>query len=122
MMTRITRITVIALAALALATPVAPAVASDGTPAGPGGSASTRTSTPLRPQSGADTCAPGTRIVHGPAGTGCTTSRNHNAAEYGVLLVLGVGAAFALVLAARPGGGRRRGRGSTAPAFTDRSA
>jgi hypothetical protein len=121
-MTRITRITVPALAALALATPVAPAMASDGTPAGPGGSVSTQTTTPLRPQSGADTCAPGSRTVHGLAGTGCTTSPSSNSAEYGVLaLVLGGAAAFAIALGARPGAGRRRRRASTAAALSDGS-
>ena len=118
-MTRIARIIVPALAALALATAVAPALASDGAPAGPGGSASTQTSTPLRSQSGADTCAPGTHTVHGLAGTGCTTSPPDNAAEFGVIaLVLGCAAACAIVLSARLGAGRPRGRASTEAALS----
>jgi hypothetical protein len=139
-MTRIVRITVTALAALALTTPVATAMAIgdtpytdserranerfDATPAGPGGSIRPQTGTLVSPQNEAsDTCAPGSRTVHGLAGTGCTTSPSGNSAEFGALaLALGGVAAFAIGLGARPGSGRRRGRTSTKPAFSERAS
>jgi hypothetical protein len=139
-MTRIARITATALAALALATPVATAMpmgdapyrdserrANDSfvaTPAGPGASIRPQTGAVVSPQAGVpDTCAPGSRTVHGPAGTGCTTSPPDNAAEYGVIaLVIGGAAAFAIALGARPGAGRGRGRASTETAFSGRAS
>ena len=137
-MTRIARITVAALAGLALATPVASAMpigdapyqdserrANDSfiaTPAGPGASIRPQTGTVVDPQAGfPDTCAPGSRTVHGLAGTGCTTSPRDNSAEFEVLaLVLGGAAAFAIALGARLGAGRPRGRASTEAAFSGR--
>jgi hypothetical protein len=120
-MTRITRITVAALATLAIVAPVATAMPSSGSPYAP-----------IRPQTGtavsaqtraSDTCAPGSRAVHGPAGTGCTTSPSNNSEEFGVLAVILAGAAaFAIALGARAGGVRRRGRASTAPAFSERTS
>jgi hypothetical protein len=137
-MTRIARITATALAALALATPVATAMpigdspyrdserrANDSfvaTPAGPGASIRPQTGTVVSPRAGvSDSCAPGSRMVHRLAGTGCTTSRSDNSAEFGLIsLVLGGAAAFAIALAARPGAGRRRGRASSEAAFSGR--
>jgi hypothetical protein len=135
-MTRIARITAIALAALALATPVASAMpigdapyrdserrANDSfvaTAAGPGASISPQTGTMVsRHTAVSDTCAPGSRTVDGPAGTGCTTSPPDNSAEFGVIaLLLGGAAAFAIALGARTGAGRPRGRASTEAAFS----
>ena len=131
-MTRIARITATALAALALATPMAfgdtpytdaERRANDSfvaTHPGPGASISPQTGTIASPQAAvSDTCAPGSRTVHGPAGTGCTTSPSDNAVEFGVIaLVLGGAAAFAIGLGARPGAGRRRDRASTEAAFS----
>ena len=117
-MARITRISATALAALAIGTPVATAMPIDA-------SVRPQTDTILSPQSGvSDVCAPGSRPVHGPAGTGCTTSPDGNAAEYAGVLALGLGGAavLAIALGARPGAGRRRGRASTAPAFSDRAS
>ena len=132
-MTRIARITVIALAALALAAPVAAAMSIGDQPyrdserrandsfvlthPGPGASIRPQTSTVASPQP-PDTCAPGSRAVHGLAGTGCTTSPPDNSAEFAVLgLVLGGAAAFAIALRARLGTGPR-GRASTEAAFS----
>jgi hypothetical protein len=139
-MTRIVRITVTALAALALTTPVATAMPIgdapytdaerranerfDVPPAGPGASIRPQTGTLVSPQTGApDRCAPGSRTVHGLAGTGCTTSPPGNSAEFAALaLALGGVAAFAIALGARPGAGRRRGRTPTKAAFPERAS
>lgn len=139
-MTRIARITLTALAALALTTPVATAMPIgdapytdserranerfDATPAGPGASIRPQTGTVVSPQTGIpDTCAPGSRTVHGLAGTGCTTSPSGNSAEFGALaLALGGVAALAIALGARPGAGRRRGRTSTQAALSERAS
>lgn len=122
-MTRITRITLAALAALALVAPVATAMPSDG-PGSPYASIRPQTGTAISPQTGAgDTCAPGSRAVHGPAGIGCTTSPSNTSDEFGVsAVVLAGAAAFAIALGARAGGGRRRGRASTAAAFSERTS
>ena len=135
-MTRIARITATALAALALATPVATAMpigdapyrdsersANDSfvaTHPGPGASIRPQTGTTNSPPAAvSDPCAPGSRTVHGMAGTGCTTSPTDNTAEFGVIaLVLGGAAAFAVALSARPRDDRRRGRASTEAAFS----
>ena len=135
-MTRIVRITVTALVALALATPVATAMATGDTPyrdserrandsfvathPGPGASIRPQTGMVVGTQAGvSDACAPGSRTVHGLAGTGCTTSPPDNSAEFGVLaLILGGAAAFAIALGARAGAGRPRGRASTEAAFS----
>jgi hypothetical protein len=116
-MTRITRITVTALAALAIVAPVATAMPSDA-------SIKPQTGTAVSPQTGAtDTCAPGSRAVHGPAGIGCTTSPHNNSEEFGVFaVILASAAAFAIALGARAGDGRRRGRASTAAAFSERTS
>ena len=137
-MTRIARITATALAALALATPVATAMpigdapyrdserrANDSfvaTPPGAGASIRPQTGTVVSPQAGVpDTCAPGSRTVHGLAGTGCTTSPPDNSAEFGaIVLVLGGAAALGIALSARPRAGRPRGRTSTEAAFSGR--
>jgi hypothetical protein len=122
-MTRITRITLAALATLAIVAPVATAMPSDG-PGSPYASIRPQTSTAVSPQSGAsDTCAQGSRAVHGPAGIGCTTSPSSNSDEFGVFAVIvASAAAFAIALGARVGGGRRRGRASTAAAFSERTS
>ncbi len=135
-MTRIARITATALAALALATPVATAMpigdapyrdserrANDSfvaTPPGAGASIRPQTGTVASPRAVvADTCAQGTRTVHGMTGTGCTTSSPDNSAEFGVIaLVLGGAAALGIALGARPKAGRPRGRASTEAAFS----
>ena len=135
-MTRITRITVAALAALALATPVATAMPIGDAPyrdserrandsfvatlASPGASIRPQTGT-LLPQGTAthtaSACAPGTRAVHGSAGTGCTTSPRDNSDGFGAFALILTGAgAFAIALGARAGAGRGRGRASTAAA------
>lgn len=134
-MTRIARITATALAALVFATPVATAMAIGDTPyrdserrandsyvathAGPGASIRPQTGMVAKTQAGvSDPCAPGSRTVHGLAGTGCTTSPSGNSAEFGVLaLILGGAAAFAIGLGAA-GAGRPRGRASTEVAFS----
>jgi hypothetical protein len=110
-MTCITRIILAALAALAIA---APAALASGGPMNP------QTGTPL-PQGTAthmaSACTPGTRAVHGSAGTGCTTSPRDNSDQFGAFALILTGAgAFAIALGARAGGGRRRGRASTASA------
>ena len=118
-MTRITRITLAALATLAIMAPVASAAPSGG-PGWPYASNS-QTGTANSAQTRAsDTCAPGSRAVHGPAGTGCTTSPSDSSEEFGVFAVILIGAAvFAIALSARAQGGRRRGRASTAAAYAE---
>ena len=118
-MTHITRVIIVALAALAIGTPVATAMPTDA-------SVTPQTGTAVPAQAGApDTpsaCAQGTRAVHGPSGTGCTTSPR-NDTELGVIaLILTAGAgSFAIALSARAGAGRRRDRASTTPALSGRT-
>ena len=137
-MTRMARITATALAALAVATAAATAMpigdapyrdserrANDSfvaTSTDPAASIRPQTGTKVRAQAGvSDTCAPGSRAVHGLAGTGCTTSSQDNSAEFGVIaLLIGGAAAFAVALSARPGAGRPRGRASAETAFSGR--
>ena len=110
-MTHITRIIIVALAALAIGAPVAIAMPTDA-------SVTPQTGTAVPAQAGAtDTpsaCAQGTRAVHGPSGTGCTTSPT-NDTELGVIaLILTAGAgSLAIALSARAGAGRRRDRASS---------
>lgn len=114
-MTRIIRITATALAALAIVAPVATAMPSDP-------SIRPHTGTVVSTQTGAtDTCAEGSRAVHGPAGIGCTTSPLHNSEDFAVFdAILAGAAAFAVALAALAAGDRRRSRASTAAAFSTR--
>ena len=106
-MTRISRTIIAALAALAIGAPVATAMPTDasGTP---------QTATTHSQSS----CTAGTRPVHGPYGTGCTTSPP-NDLELGIfaLIVTGAGS-FALALGASGAAGRRRDRASTTPALS----
>jgi hypothetical protein len=108
-MTRITRIIMVALTALAIAAPAAMAS---------GGPMNQQTGT-LLPRSGVthapSACTPGTRAVHGPAGTGCTTSPRSNSEELVVFAVILTGTG-ALAIGAAATAGRRRGRASTAAA------
>jgi hypothetical protein len=119
-MTRITRIIIAALAALAIGAPIATAMPIDG-------SVKPQTGTAAPAQTGAtntpsSACAPHTRPVHGPAGTGCTTSP-HNNSELGVVLavIVTAGGSFAIALGASAAAGRRRDRASTAAALSGRT-
>jgi hypothetical protein len=119
-MTRITRITLAALATLAIMAPVASAAPSGG-PGWPYASSQTGSSNSAQTRA-SDTCAPGSRAVHGPAGTGCTTSPSNSSEEFGVIAVILIGAAaFAIALSARAEGGRRRSRATTAAAYSPRA-
>jgi hypothetical protein len=117
-MTRITRIIIAALAALAIGAPIATAMPIDG-------SVKPQTGTVAPTQTGAtntlSACTPHTRPVHGPAGTGCTTSP-HNNSEVGVFALILTGAgSFAIALGAGAAAGRRRDRASTTPALSGRT-
>jgi hypothetical protein len=118
-MTRITRITTAALAALAIGAPVATAMPTDA-------SVTPHTGTAVPAQTGAtDTpsaCAPGTRAVHGPGGTGCTTSPRNNT-DLGVFALILTGAgSFAIAISATAAAGRRRDRASTTAALSARTS
>jgi hypothetical protein len=118
-MTRITRIPLAALAAFAVGAPIATAMPIDG-------SVKPQTGTAAPAPTGAtntpSACTPHTRPVHGPAGTGCTTSP-HNNSELGVVLavVLTGAGSFAIALSASAAAGRRRDRASTAAAMSGRT-
>jgi hypothetical protein len=117
-MTHITRIIPAALAALAIGAPVATAMPTDA-------SVRPQSGTAVPAQTGAtDTpsaCAPGTRAVHGPSGTGCTTSPRNNS-ELGVFALILTGAgSFAIALSATAAAGRRRDRSSTSAALSGRT-
>ena len=111
-MARITRIMVVALAALAIGAPIATAMPTDAGKAAPAKTGATHTSG----------CPAATRAVHGPAGTGCTTSPP-NDTELGVaaLALTGAAGAFAIVLSTGAAAGRRRDRASTTPALSGSS-
>ena len=112
-MTRITRIIITALAALAIGAPAATAMPTDAGTAAPAQTGVTDTPS---------ACPAGTRAVHGPGGTGCTTSP-HNVSELGVaaLILTGAAGSIAIALSAGTAAGRRRSRASTTPALSGRT-
>jgi hypothetical protein len=114
-MTHITRIIVSALAALAIGAPAASAMLPTDTPVGPQtGTAATGTPS---------ACPTDTRAVHGPAGSGCTTSPRYDSDEPSVFAVsLAGAAAFAIALGAGAAAAGRHGRRSTAAAFSERTS
>jgi hypothetical protein len=111
-MTRITRIIMAALAALAIGAPIATAMPTDAS-----GTPQTATTAPAQTDT-PSACTAGTRPVHGPYGTGCTTSPP-NDTDLGVfaLVVTGAGS-FALALGAGATAGRRRDRAATTAALS----
>jgi hypothetical protein len=114
-MTRIIRIIIAALAALAIGAPVATAMPTDA-------SVRPQTDTAAPAPTGAtDTpsaCTAGTRAVHGPSGTGCTTSPHNDWELGGFALILTGAASFAIALSASAAAGRRRDRASTTVALS----
>lgn len=113
-MTRITRITMAALAALAIGAPVATAMPTDAS-----GRPQTVTAAPAQTRA-SDTpsaCPAATRPVHGPYGTGCTTSPPNDWELGAFALILTGAGTFAIALGAGTAAGRRRDRASTTAAL-----